>query len=207
MPARMPRLGCLGSDAGVRRRRRSGWACHRPPTPPPLASPAGDARDHLTCISPASHLQATPVIISTPKPLLALVRHLGGTDRLHSRRALRNGAELTKLAAALQARRLRPRPRVRLVGRDLGPMLLPRDVGEMQGRYRGDLGEMVAWHAAISTARFRSAPVAHGRRWCSTRRTCSCSRASSLPLGCRAARATRRAAERRCREFCIVYPS
>ena len=54
------------------------------------------------------------MIISTPKPLLALVRHLGGTDRLHSRRALRNGAELTKLAAALQARRLRPRPRVRL---------------------------------------------------------------------------------------------
>ena len=48
------------------------------------------------------------MIISTPKPLLALVRHLGGTDRLHSRRALRNGAELTKLAAGLQARRLRP---------------------------------------------------------------------------------------------------
>ena len=51
------------------------------------------------------HLQATPIIISTPKPLLTLVRHLGGTDRLHSRRALgQNGAELTKLAAGLQAR-------------------------------------------------------------------------------------------------------
>ena len=55
------------------------------------------------------------MIISTPKPLLALVRHLGGTDRLHSRRALRNGAELTKLAAGLQARRLvRIRVRVRV---------------------------------------------------------------------------------------------
>ena len=59
------------------------------------------------------------MIISTPKPLLALVRHLGGTDRLHSRRALRNGAELAKLAVGLQARPsaqdpasdCRPRPR------------------------------------------------------------------------------------------------
>ena len=67
-----------------------------------------EATDHHR---PWSHLQATPIIISTPKPLLTLVRHLGGTDRLHSRRALgQNGAELTKLAAGLQARRLGPRP-------------------------------------------------------------------------------------------------
>lgn len=33
-------------------------------------------------------LAACPVIVATPRPLLSLVRHLAGTDRLHSRRAL-----------------------------------------------------------------------------------------------------------------------
>ena len=107
----MPGLGCRGETAAalwlcVPQAADSaavGLTCRRHPSSSHL---------HLTCISPASHLHFTcrrrPVIISTPKPLLALVRHLGGTDRLHSRRALRNGAELTKLAAGLQARRLRP---------------------------------------------------------------------------------------------------
>ena len=44
------------------------------------------------------------MIISTPKPLLALVRHLGGTDRLHSRRALATSGEaLGLLTASLKA--------------------------------------------------------------------------------------------------------
>jgi len=47
---------------------------------------------------------ACPVLVATPKVLLKLVRHLAGTDRLHSRRALSmSGAALTKLAAGLQA--------------------------------------------------------------------------------------------------------
>jgi hypothetical protein len=119
------------------------------------------------------HLQATPIIISTPKPLLTLVRHLGGTDRLHSRRALgQNGAELTKLAAGLQARP--PPPKTSTSSSRLTsprPRFYPRREIPKSSR-------------------------AFGRRWCSTRRTCCSSRASSPPLGCRAARPSRRAAER-----------
>ena len=43
-------------------------------------------------------LAACPVIVATPRPLLSLVRHLAGTDRLHSRRALAvSGDGLTPL--------------------------------------------------------------------------------------------------------------
>ena len=47
---------------------------------------------------------ACPVLICTPRPILAMVKHLGGTDRLHSRRALASSGEaLTTLTAKLRA--------------------------------------------------------------------------------------------------------
>jgi len=49
-------------------------------------------------------IQACPVIVSTPQAALRLVRHLAGTDRLHSRRAISaSGAALVKLANGLRA--------------------------------------------------------------------------------------------------------
>eukprot|EP00966_Prymnesium_polylepis_P106769 2471618-Prymnesium_polylepis.1 len=48
--------------------------------------------------------RACPVVIATPKAALRLVRHLGGTDRLHSRRAIgASGEPLVQLAAGLRA--------------------------------------------------------------------------------------------------------
>ena len=47
---------------------------------------------------------ACPVLVATPRPLLALVKHLGGTDRLHSRRALAIGGDgLIKLTSKVRA--------------------------------------------------------------------------------------------------------
>lgn len=52
----------------------------------------------------AMRLRACPVLIATPRPLLRLVRHLAGSDRLHSRRAIRSaGAALVELASRVDA--------------------------------------------------------------------------------------------------------
>lgn len=50
-------------------------------------------------------IAACPVIVATPRPLLSLVLHLAGTERLHSRRALRapEGEALRKLTERLSA--------------------------------------------------------------------------------------------------------
>ena len=49
-------------------------------------------------------LAACPVLIATPRPLLALVKHLAGTDRLHSRRAIAtSGDALLPLVGKLRA--------------------------------------------------------------------------------------------------------
>ena len=49
-------------------------------------------------------LAACPVVVATPRPLFSLVRHLAGTDRLHSRRALAASSEaLAPLTTWLRA--------------------------------------------------------------------------------------------------------
>ena len=64
----------------------------------------------LTEGAPAAELHARleraacPVIVATPKPLLAVVTHLAGTPKLYSRRALEvAGGPLARLAAGLRA--------------------------------------------------------------------------------------------------------
>ncbi|EOD16356.1 hypothetical protein EMIHUDRAFT_210731 [Emiliania huxleyi CCMP1516] len=55
-------------------------------------------------LAEAMRVAACPVVVATPRPLLGAVRHLAGTDRLHSRRALRaSGGELAAFAARLRA--------------------------------------------------------------------------------------------------------
>lgn len=47
---------------------------------------------------------ACPILVATPRPLLGLVRHLAGTDRLHSRKSISaSGAPLASLFSRLKA--------------------------------------------------------------------------------------------------------
>ena len=53
----------------------------------------------------SARIAACPVVVATPRPLLALVKHLAGTERLHSRRAIATsgGESLVPLATRLKA--------------------------------------------------------------------------------------------------------
>ena len=77
---------------------------------------------------------ACPVLVATPKPLLRLFKHLGGTDRLHSRNQIRSGgAALTKFASHVQTVVLDEADAL-LVSKELAQNGPPPKGGEQSGR-------------------------------------------------------------------------
>lgn len=61
--------------------------------------------ERAECLAERLAIAACPIVVATPRPLFALVQHLAGTNRLHSRRALRapESVALRTLAKHLRA--------------------------------------------------------------------------------------------------------
>lgn len=100
-------------------------------------------------LAEAMRKAACPVIIATPRPLLSLVRHMAGTDRIYSRRAIRvGGQELVSFASQLRA----------VVLDEADALVLSRQIA-VAGPPKAIRGGRAAWRDPVKAGRGGSKPA------------------------------------------------
>jgi superfamily II DNA/RNA helicase len=101
-------------------------------------------------LAEAMRKAACPVIVATPRPLLSLVRHMAGTDRIYSRRAIRvDGQELASFAARLRA----------VVLDEADALVLSRQIA-VAGPPKVLRGGRAAWRDPVKAGRAGARPAA-----------------------------------------------